>query len=100
LLTPALADAIAKCVVFGVLPVYGAVLLIESVSQSVRSGAVWVYRRGWGSKLYKRTDDPVKFWFALSFKAVSLFSVCAVPLILCVLFFLPRLIAILRPGVG
>lgn len=98
MLTPALADAIAKCFVFGVLPIYGAVLLCQSVSQSVRSGTVWIYWRGSGEKQYKRANDPLQYWLALSFKTAFLIALCAFPFFLCVLFSLPHLIAILRAG--
>jgi hypothetical protein len=100
LLTPAFAEAVALCVIFGVIPLIGFSLLVQSIRQSVRSGRLETYSRGGIWHLYYRADDQIKFWFALSFKAVPMFALCAFPFILCVLFFLPRLITIVRTGGG
>jgi hypothetical protein len=64
----------------------------------MRSGIVWVYRRGGDFALYKRIDGPLKFWVALSLKSFSLFALCAVPFSLFIIFFLPQLLSAVRIG--
>jgi hypothetical protein len=96
LLTPDFFDAAAKCVVFGVLPVIGVIILVRNIRQSVRSGSIWTGYRFGNPTLHKRGENPSKFWLAVLIKAVSLFALCAAPILLCIVFFLPRLIAIVR----
>jgi hypothetical protein len=98
ILTPALFDAGAKCVVFGVLPIVGASILFQYVRACMRSGIVWIYRRGGDFTLYRRIDGPLKFWVALSLKSLSLFVLCAVPFCLFIVFFLPQLLSVVRTG--
>lgn len=99
-LTPALAETIALCLMFGVLPLIGFSLLGQSIIRWLRSGRLETYSRGGKWNVYYRSQTPVQFWLALVFKAVSLFALCAFPLVVCVLFLLPRLIDILRGGSG
>lgn len=97
LFTPTLADAVAKCVVFGALPAYGFYLLYLSVSQSLRSGKVWWYIVGTTTfRLYTRVDEPRKFWAAFCANVFMRFVICAAPLFLFAFIFLPRLLDLLR----
>jgi hypothetical protein len=96
LFTPTLAEAIAKCVVFGALPAYGFYLLYLSVAQSLRSGKVWWFTGGAQLILYKRLEHPTKFWAAFSANLFMRFVICAVPLLLFACIFLPDLINLLR----
>jgi hypothetical protein len=97
--TPALAEAVALCLMFGVLPLIGLALLVQSILGWIRTGRLETYRRGGVWNVYYRSNTPVQFWVALTLKATYLFALCALPLALCVLIALPRLIAILR-GAG
>jgi len=96
LLTPDFFDAAAKCVVFGVLPLIGVIILVQNIRQSVRSGSICTGYRFGNPTLHKRGENPSKFWLAVSIKALSLFALCAAPFLLCIAFFLPRLIAIVH----
>jgi len=96
MITPAEAEAVAKCVVFGVLPAYGLYLLYLSVERSLRTGRVWWFTAGATLKLYNRTDDPAKFWAAFGANFFMRFSICAVPFLLFAFIFLPRLVQLLR----
>jgi hypothetical protein len=46
MITPTVAEAVAKCVIFGALPAYGFYLLYLSVDQSLRSGKVGWFTAG------------------------------------------------------
>jgi hypothetical protein len=93
MITPTVAEAVAKCVIFGALPAYGFYLLYVSVDQSLRSGKVWWFTAGARFRLYKRLDEPAKFWAALCINVFMRFVICAVPFLLFAFIFLPRLVA-------
>lgn len=96
--TPTLADAVAKCVVFGALPSYGFYLLYLSVAQSLRSGKVWWFTPGAKFRLYKRVDEPASFWTVFCANLFMRFVICAVPFLLFAFIFLPHLLDLLRTG--
>jgi hypothetical protein len=96
MITPAEAEAVAKCAVFGVLPAYGFYLLYLSVERSLRTGRVWWFTAGATSKLYNRMGEPAKFWAAFCTNFFAHFSICAVPFLLFAFIFLPRLVQMLR----
>jgi hypothetical protein len=96
LITPTLADSFAKCVIFGALPLYGFYLFYLSVAQALRSGKVLWFTPSANFILYKRVENPTRFWVVFSTKLFMHFVLCAVPFLLFACVFLPQLIDLLR----